>query len=144
MLSTQTGPNIYTVTQAQGGSNLPPSSHLAALGADVNGQHGIDFGIGPISVSTETPEQNTAPNREQLTGYVDTTNYGIGVEIKLFGISLGSFYGNLKEGLGISIDVIAAKGKVNLYLKDNAVWVNIQLTPIWGSGINIDQKLFDL
>lgn len=75
---------------------------------------------------------------------MDTTNYGVGVEVKLFGISLGTFYGNLKDGLGISIDVIAAKRGIKLYLKDKAVWVNIQLTPIWGNGINTDQKLFDL
>ena len=75
---------------------------------------------------------------------MDTTNYGVGVEAKLFGISLGTFYGNLKEGLGISIDVIAAKGSVKVYLKDNAAWINIQLKPIWGNGIDTDQKLFDL
>ncbi|CAF9923831.1 MAG: hypothetical protein HETSPECPRED_005432 [Heterodermia speciosa] len=128
VLSTQTAPNLYTVTQAPGGSNLPPASHLAALGANINNHHGIDFGIGPII----------------LSGYVDISNFGAGVELTLFGISLGSFYGNLKDGLGVSIDVIAAKGGVKIYLKDDAVGVNVQLTPIWGSGINIEQKIFDL
>ena len=75
---------------------------------------------------------------------MDVINYGVGIEVTLFGISLGSFYGNLKQGLGIAIDVLAAKGQVTLYLKDNAVWVNLQLTPIWGSGINVDQKIVGL
>ena len=75
---------------------------------------------------------------------MDISNFGAGVELTLFGISLGSFYGNLKDGLGVSIDVIAAKGGVKIYLKDDAVGVNVQLTPIWGSGINIEQKIFDL
>lgn len=123
---------------------MPPASHLAALGANINNHHGIDFGIGPIIVSTKPPARNFAPNDEQLSGYVDISNFGAGVELTLFGISLGSFYGNLKDGLGVSIDVIAAKGGVKIYLKDDAVGVNVQLTPIWGSGINIEQKIFDL
>ena len=75
---------------------------------------------------------------------MDLSNYGIGLEVKLFGISLGTFYGNLKDGLGISIDVIAAKGQITAYLKDNAVWIKISLNPVWGKGISVDQKLFDL
>ena len=123
---------------------MPPAAHLAALGANINDQRGISFSIGPITVRTKPPARNFAPNDEQLSGYVDISNFGAGVEVTLFGISLGSFYGNLKDGLGVSIDVIAAKGGVKIYLKDNAVWVNVQLTPIWGNGINIDQKIFDL
>ncbi len=72
------------------------------------------------------------------------SNFGVGLEVKLFGISLGTFYGNLKEGLGVSIDVLAAKGEVKVYLFDGGVWVKIQLTPVWGSGINTEHKLFDL
>ena len=81
---------------------------------------------------------------EQLTGYVDTTNYGVGLEVKLFGISLGTFYGDLKQGLGISINVLAATGEIKLTLEDGAVWVTIQLTPVWGPGVNIHEKLFDI
>ncbi|KAL8786327.1 MAG: hypothetical protein Q9195_008254 [Heterodermia aff. obscurata] len=128
VLSTYSGPNIYTVTQAPAGSTLPPSSHLAALGVDIKSQRAIGFSFGPVT----------------LSGYVDTTNYGLGVEIGLFGISLGNFYGNVKEGLVISIDIRAAKGEVRLYLKGNGVWVKIQLTPIWGGEINADEKLFAL
>ena len=75
---------------------------------------------------------------------MDTANFGVGVEVKLFGISLGTFYGDLKKGLGIAIDVIAAKGNVSLQLEGHAVFVTIKLTPVWGSGVNIHQKLFDL
>ena len=83
-------------------------------------------------------------NREQITGYVNTSNLGIGVEAKLFGISLGTFYGDLNKGLGINIDVIAAKGEVKLELDAGAVWVTITLTPRWGQGINVHEKLFNL
>ena len=75
---------------------------------------------------------------------MNTTHLGVGIEIQLFGISLGTLYGNLKEGLVIKIDVIAAKGEVKLYLEDNAVWISITLKPLWGSDIDIDQKIFDL
>ena len=83
-------------------------------------------------------------NREQITGYVNTSSYGVGVEAKLFGISLGTFYGDLNKGLGINIDVIAAKGEVKLELDANAVWVTATLTPLWGQGINAHDKLFNL
>ena len=112
---------------------------------DITNHSGIDFSIGPITVCTVySIYVPPLTNHKQLTGYVDTSNYGVGVEVKLFGISLGTFYGDLKQGLGISINVIAAKGEVKLTLEDGAVWVTIQLTPVWGSGINIHQRLFDL
>ncbi len=74
---------------------------------------------------------------------MNTKKYGIGLEVQLFGIYLGPFYGDLKEGLGISIDIIAAQGEVRIYLRDGAGWVRIQLKTLCGSGINIEQKLFD-
>lgn len=62
----------------------------------------------------------------------------------MFGISLGTFYGNVKEGLGVHLDVFAAKGDLKLYMKDNALWVCVMLTAVWGGGIDIDQELFSL
>ena len=75
---------------------------------------------------------------------MDSTNFGIGIEVTLFGISLGTFYGNLKDGLGININVIAAKGSINISLDGTAVMLHLVLTPIWGNGIDVTQKLIDL
>ena len=145
MLSSQNGKGSYTVTQADTGSALPPSAHLEALGVSAENRLGLNFSIGPITVRAISSSSDTAmTDYEQITGYLDTSNFGLGVEAKLFGISLGTFYGNLKEGLGITIDVLAAKGSLNFYLKDSALWVKVSLDPIWGSGINIDQKIFDI
>lgn len=65
--------------------------------------------------------------------------------ISVLGITIGSFGGNLKDGLGISVNLIAIKGKIRLYLKNgNEVWINISLKPFIGSGYEFDQKLFTL
>ena len=69
---------------------------------------------------------------------------GFGVAVLLFGIYLGTFYGDLEEGLSIEVDIGAAKGEIKLYLKDSAVYIRSTLGLLWGNGINLDQKLFDL
>jgi hypothetical protein len=63
----------------------------------------------------------------------------------VLGITIGSFGGNLKDGLGISVNLIAIKGKIRLYLKNgNEVWINISLHPLFGPGFDIDKMLFKL
>ena len=81
---------------------------------------------------------------KQLEGCVDTSNDEIAISPTLYNVNIGTYYGNLKEGLNIKVDgVMGAKGTIKLYGKDQAVWVNIQLTSSFGGPpVNQEAKLF--
>jgi hypothetical protein len=52
----------------------------------------------------------------------------IGVEVHILGIHLGPFYGNLKDGLIINVDLFVMKGQVRFYLRNgNENWVKVAL-----------------
>jgi hypothetical protein len=61
------------------------------------------------------------------------------------GAKIGTFYGNLKEGLVIKIDLFVAKGQIKFYLKNcKEVWVFLELKIIFDGDYNTDVKLLTL
>ena len=78
----------------------------------------------------------------QITGYVDTDTYEIGVDISVLGIHLGNIYGNLKDGVGVDVDLLLAKGSIKLYLKNgNELWVNLSLKITFDGSFQGDYKI---
>jgi hypothetical protein len=74
-----------------------------------------------------------------------TDTYEIGVEIYVLGIRTGDFYGNLKDGLGITVDLFLAKGKIAFYLKDGKeAWVRIDLHVTFDGSYEKDIKLLTI
>ena len=76
-------------------------------------------------------------------GYVNTDHFVIGMEVELFGISFGPFYGDLNQGLALSIDVKAAKGKITIHLGESDIRIDIDLPPMWVSGKQKNLNLID-
>jgi hypothetical protein len=61
------------------------------------------------------------------------------------GAKIETFYGNLKEGLVIKIDLFVAVGQIKFYLKNGKeVWVFLELKIIFNSDYNTDVKLLTL
>ncbi|KAH7345794.1 hypothetical protein BKA66DRAFT_478798 [Pyrenochaeta sp. MPI-SDFR-AT-0127] len=95
----------------------------------------------PVPASRHEINFNFGPAR--LTGYVVTETWEIGVEIYVFGIRIGNFYGNVKQGLVINVDIFLAKGKIKFYLKNNKeVWVEIGLNVRFDGSYNTNVRLF--
>lgn len=48
--------------------------------------------------------------------------------ISVLGINIGTFVGNLKDDLRVSIDLFLAAGSVRLYLKNgNELWIHVDI-----------------
>ena len=62
--------------------------------------------------------------------------------MSVLGIKLGSFYGNLKDGLVINIDLFLAKGSIKFYLKNgNELWVRVDLDVKFDGSFHQDAKI---
>lgn len=80
-----------------------------------------------------------------MEGYVDITTFEVGVNVSVVGIEFGSLYGNLNDGVVLHVNLIAASGKVTLYLKAKTqVWLKINLKMLVGGDYDKDQKILDL
>lgn len=80
----------------------------------------------------------------QITGYVDIDTLEIGVDISILGIKLGSFYGNLKDGVVVNVNLFVASGKVTLYLKGKEIWVSVDLKLAFDGEYKKDVKIFGI
>lgn len=62
--------------------------------------------------------------------------------MSVLGIKLGSFYGNLKDGLVINIDLFLVKGSIKFYLKNgNELWIRVDLDVKFDGSFNQDIKI---
>jgi len=67
------------------------------------------------------------------------------VNVSVVGISLGNIYGNLKDGVGLNIDLIAAKGSIKFYLKNgNEVWVHLDIGIVFDGTYQGDYKIISI
>ena len=48
------------------------------------------------------------------------------------------------SGIIVTVNIIAVRGSIRLFLKGGDVWIHIKLTPMWGDEINIEQRILDL
>ncbi|KAH9998189.1 hypothetical protein F4779DRAFT_165915 [Xylariaceae sp. FL0662B] len=113
----------YTVNQLEGQPRIPN------VGFGPDSIIPIVFHYGPISIS----------------GQIDTSTLSIQVSVSVFGINIGSFSGNLKDGVCINVNIIAAKGRVCIQLRNgNEVWLTWDLKPLWGSEIKGEKLILKL
>ncbi|KAE8395888.1 hypothetical protein BDV23DRAFT_178453 [Aspergillus alliaceus] len=86
---------------------------LKAPGRDVGDRKPISWDLGPHSG----------------TGWVDTETLDIGVTVSIWGISIGTFYGNMGNlGLKVNVNLTGATGWVMFYSKNRTTaWVRISL-----------------
>ncbi|KAH9905110.1 hypothetical protein F4778DRAFT_779465 [Xylariomycetidae sp. FL2044] len=88
----------------------------------------FSFSEGPISVS----------------GQIDTSTLSIQASLKVFGHEIGSFSGNLKDGLCINVNLFVVKGKVCLQLRNgNELWIVWQLSS-FGKEFNGEKLILKL
>lgn len=118
------GDNIWEAKQVDIARSLPPG--------DIQGRQKIEWGFGPIKVCGFSPHRHgitlTLTDTIQITGYIDTNTYEIGVSISVAGINVGNIFGNLKDSVGLKVDLFVAKGEVRLYLKHgNEIWVHLDI-----------------
>ncbi|KAL2677339.1 hypothetical protein Neosp_011108 [[Neocosmospora] mangrovei] len=112
------GDNVWKAEQIDVVRNLPPG--------DIEGRIPIDWSFGPI----------------KITGYVDTNTYEIGVSISIVGINVGNIFGNLKDGVGLDINLFVARGSIRLYLKNgNELWVNLDVRITFDGSFSGDYKI---
>ncbi|CAG9938631.1 unnamed protein product [Clonostachys rosea f. rosea IK726] len=117
----QAGDNIWEARQVDQVLNLPPG--------DGQGRVTIDWSFGPV----------------KITGYVDTNTFEIGVSVSILGINVGNIFGNLKDGVGVKVDLFLAKGSIKIYLKNgNEVWVHLDIKVKFDGSFDGDYKILTI
>ncbi|VUC28272.1 unnamed protein product [Clonostachys rosea] len=115
------GDNVWEARQVDQVLNLPPG--------DIQGRVTIDWSFGPV----------------KITGYVDTNTFEIGVSVSILGINIGNIFGNLKDGVGIKVDLFLAKGSIKIYLKNgNEVWVHLDVSVKFDGTFQGDYKIITI
>ncbi|CRK22314.1 hypothetical protein HYQ45_018626 [Verticillium longisporum] len=112
------GNTQWVATQVDVHRGLPPGNPRS--------RHDLDWGLGPIKIS----------------GYIDTDTFEIGISVSILGINVGNIYGNLKDGVGLNIDLFLAEGSIKLYLKNgNEVWINVDVSVKFDGSFQGDYKI---
>lgn len=58
------------------------------------------------------------------------------------GISLGTIYGNLKDGVGVNVDLWVASGSLRFYLKNgNELWIHVDIKISFDGSFSGDYKI---
>lgn len=114
---------VYEVEQLHQDIRLPKPA--PGLGKD---RHDIRWKWGPVTI----------------VGYVVKSTLEIGVEAWVAGIKIGTFYGSLKKGLVIRVNLFIAKGEIKFYLKNGKeIWVYVSLS-VLGKKWSTDQKIYTI
>ncbi|WQF90320.1 hypothetical protein CDEST_15334 [Colletotrichum destructivum] len=115
------GDNIWEAKQVELVRNLPPSNG--------EGRKAIDWSFGPV----------------KITGYIDTNTFEVGLTISIVGINVGNIFGNLKDGVGLKINLLAATGEIRFYLKNgNEVWVHLDVKIVFDGHYEGDYKIITI
>ncbi|KAK1465071.1 hypothetical protein CPAR01_07107 [Colletotrichum paranaense] len=115
------GDNVWEAKQVELVRNLPPG--------DDQGRHSIDWSFGPVKIS----------------GYVDTNTFEVGLTVSIAGINIGNIFGNLKDGVGLKINLLAAKGEIRVYLKNgNEVWIHLDVKIVFDGHYEGDYKIITI
>ncbi|OBS23070.1 hypothetical protein FPOA_03633 [Fusarium poae] len=112
------GDNVWEVRQLESAHSLAPG--------DIEGRRSIDWSFGPIN----------------LSGYVNTNTYEIGVSPTINQVNAGNIYGNLKDGVNLKINLFTTKGQLRLYLKNgNELWVHPDIKITFDGSYEGDYKI---
>ncbi|POR33752.1 Uncharacterized protein TPAR_06081 [Tolypocladium paradoxum] len=130
------GGNYWVAKQDKINQFFPPG--------DPRARYEIDWSFGPFK-DPATVHAKLIFGLHQVTGYVDTTTWEAGISVTVAGINLGTIYGNLKDGIGIKVDLFVAKGELRFYLKNgNEVWVHFDVKIIFDGHFKDDVKIFSV
>ncbi|KAM0321126.1 hypothetical protein ACHAPQ_009686 [Fusarium lateritium] len=114
------GDNVWRAEQLELARSLPGNN---------GGHHDIDWGFGPIKV----------------TGYVDVDTFDIGVSVTVAGINLGNIFGSLKDGVVIKVDLLNAKGQINLYIKNgNRIIIRLDINITFDGDYEGEYKMISI
>lgn len=73
------------------------------------------------------------------------SSYEVGIAVSLLGVGVGSYYGSLTRGTGVSVDIFAYKGRIDVLKEGNDVILKVALDGAWGiPNINETVKLLSL
>jgi len=73
---------------------------------------------------------------------LNKSTFEIRVVIKIAGITVGTFVGNLKDGVVININLLAAKGTIKFYLKNGSeLWIHYELKILFDGTFEGDKKI---
>lgn len=76
---------------------------------------------------------------------LDVNSFEISVAETIAGISIGPIKGNLKDGVGLKLNLNSAKGQTKFYLKNgNEIWTHIDVKIVWNGSYHGDYKLFSI
>lgn len=65
--------------------------------------------------------------------------------MSILGINIGNIFGNLKDGVGVKVDLFLAKGSINIYLKNgNEVWVHLDVKVKFDGSFDGDYKILTI
>ncbi|KAK7178175.1 hypothetical protein PSPO01_15778 [Paraphaeosphaeria sporulosa] len=88
------------------------SSTRSKVPAGIDAVIPIHWSIGPISVD----------------GYINTDTFEIRITVNIAGISVGTFVGNLKDGVSVNVNLFVATGELKFYLKNgNELWIHYSI-----------------
>lgn len=79
---------------------------------------------------------------KQMVGYVVKSTLQMGIEVSVAGITIGTFHGNIKDGLGADFKLQSAVGVVRFYLRNgNEAWVHLECHIVFNGSYDKDSKL---
>ncbi|TKA83880.1 hypothetical protein B0A55_00127 [Friedmanniomyces simplex] len=97
---------------------------------------------------------NLRPNQEpfgflagpiNIMGYVDSIRLLTVITLSVFGLTLGTFTGHLKDGLHVDFNLQAASGSITLYLKHSTSELRVRGLTVsevdWYDGSAFDERL---
>lgn len=65
--------------------------------------------------------------------------------MSILGINVGNIFGNLKDGVGVKVDLFLAKGSIKIYLKNgNEVWVHLDIKVKFDGSFDGDYKILTI
>ncbi|KAF0366094.1 hypothetical protein F8M41_013653 [Gigaspora margarita] len=75
---------------------------------------------------------------------INVDGQGLSVSVTILGVPIGTFRGNLVDGLTISIDAWVVKGYLRFYLDDKDLWLNYNLKMLGAPVVDGNVELFHL
>lgn len=125
-----TGAVLSVTEEAEGQYSVEQLEIQSSTGnkapAGIGGVIPIHWSIGPIAVD----------------GYINTNTFEIRVTIKIVGITIGTFVGNLKDGLSIKVNLFVVSGTLKFYLKNgNELWIRYDIKVRFDGSFDGDRKI---
>ncbi|KAI1770955.1 hypothetical protein F4818DRAFT_217804 [Hypoxylon cercidicola] len=78
----------------------------------------------------------------RIKGYVDTGTLEAVLTLSVLGVNVGTISGNLKDGIGMKINLFVAQGEIKLYLKNgNELWIHLELKILGDGSYKGDYKI---